>query len=448
MSFKNKQPIKQCPTLILMCGLPASGKTTYGRKLAEETGIVRFCPDEWKADLGIDFFDEEARTKLEARLWSLAQQFLKLGHSVILENGFWGRTERVELRQQAAKLGADSEIHFFDVPFEELIRRLKIRNKADGYGTVPLTRAHMEDYAKRFQAPNATELALFTKAIVHTAQDGVQRHGTERSSVNHVARRTNMRKSAIETISANEIAEEYLAALKSLPKLNIIGLYLYGSLVSGDFNEETSDIDLLIVIDHDVNPAVLTLVNNFHASFFASHEAWQTRFDVAYISENALRNFKTQPSEVIVGSGDEPLTIVEAPEYYLIDWYKVQEHSLALYGPKATILIPHISAGEFSQVIYNYMHTWRDGVGDAKNRGAQAYIILTLSRSLYAYKFAKHVSKRIGAEWAKSEYPEWSVVIDTALKWSRIDQKDDINDEAFQKQTAEFVQFILEDVKH
>lgn len=47
------------------------------------------------------------------------------------------------------------------------MRRLEIRNESGGHGTVPLTRTHMEGYAKRFQAPDATELALFTRATVH-----------------------------------------------------------------------------------------------------------------------------------------------------------------------------------------------------------------------------------------------------------------------------------------
>jgi hypothetical protein len=92
------------------------------------------------------------------------------------------------------------------------------------------------------------------------------------------------------------------------------------------------------------------------------------------------------------------------------------------------------------------MQSWQDKVKEAKNRGYQAYIILTLCRSAYAYMFAKHVSKRIGAEWAKSEYPQWAVLIDTALAWSRIDAKDDILDETFHKQTVKFVRFML-DVK-
>jgi hypothetical protein len=35
------------PRLVLLCGLPASGKTTLARELAESYGAVRLNPDEW-----------------------------------------------------------------------------------------------------------------------------------------------------------------------------------------------------------------------------------------------------------------------------------------------------------------------------------------------------------------------------------------------------------------
>lgn len=169
MAFKNRK-IGVRPTLILFCGLPGSGKTTQGRKLEKELPAVRLCPDDWMADLGIDLFDEAVRTKLEIRLWKLGQELLKHGKNVILENGLWSRAERDDKRRDAAKLDVDTEIHYFDVPFEELMRRLKIRNTSGGHGTVPLTRKQMEGYAKLFQAPDEAELALFTRAIVHRPQ--------------------------------------------------------------------------------------------------------------------------------------------------------------------------------------------------------------------------------------------------------------------------------------
>ena len=47
--------------LILICGLPGSGKTTFAKQLAPKVAAVRLCPDEWKHDLGIDYYDEQGR---------------------------------------------------------------------------------------------------------------------------------------------------------------------------------------------------------------------------------------------------------------------------------------------------------------------------------------------------------------------------------------------------
>ena len=169
MSFeKNRHTSKGATAkLILFCGLPGSGKTTMGRKLAKETSAVRFCPDEWMADLGLDFFDEEVRNKLEVRLWKLGQELLRLGQDVILENGLWTRTERDDKRHDAHQLGVQTELHYFDVHLDELLRRLEIRNVSGGHGAVPVSQEQIEGYAKVFQAPDEAELALFDRTIVH-----------------------------------------------------------------------------------------------------------------------------------------------------------------------------------------------------------------------------------------------------------------------------------------
>jgi predicted kinase len=84
--------------LVLMCGLPGSGKTTLAKFLESELPAVRLCPDEWMVDLGIDLFDEQSRDRLEKVFWRLAQDLLRLGQSVVLESGFWLRSDRDEKR--------------------------------------------------------------------------------------------------------------------------------------------------------------------------------------------------------------------------------------------------------------------------------------------------------------------------------------------------------------
>jgi predicted kinase len=147
--------------LILICGLPGSGKTTLARQLATEVAAVRLSPDEWKQSLGIDYYDDAARVRLEERLWTLAQELLGLGQNVIMENGFWTRGERDELRHAGRSLGATVELHYLSAPVDELWRRLERRNNEAQPCAVPIERSDLEKWAGRFEAPDAAELALF-----------------------------------------------------------------------------------------------------------------------------------------------------------------------------------------------------------------------------------------------------------------------------------------------
>ena len=146
------------PRLVLLCGLPASGKTTLARQLAESYGAVRLNPDEWESALDVDPFDEGFQARLEAEFWELTQRLLVLGTSVVLVWGFWARSERDEKREAARALGVPVELRFLDVPHDELVRRVVARQ---GAGGLAITEAHMERYRAIFQPPTNAELALY-----------------------------------------------------------------------------------------------------------------------------------------------------------------------------------------------------------------------------------------------------------------------------------------------
>ena len=147
--------------LVLLCGLPGSGKTTVARRLAAELSAVRLCPDEWLLGLGLDPFDGPARDRVERVLWAHAQELLALGATVVMENGFWGRAERDELRCRARGLGAAVELRYLAVPVAELHRRVARRNEEAG--AVVLTPELLDQCVALLDAPTPAELALFDR---------------------------------------------------------------------------------------------------------------------------------------------------------------------------------------------------------------------------------------------------------------------------------------------
>ncbi len=73
--------------LIILCGLPGSGKTTLARQLETLLPAFRMSADDWMDELSINLHAEEQRARIEALQWRLTQRLLTLGQSVIVE---WG----------------------------------------------------------------------------------------------------------------------------------------------------------------------------------------------------------------------------------------------------------------------------------------------------------------------------------------------------------------------
>jgi predicted kinase len=147
--------------LLLTCGLPGAGKTTIARQIAASRSALRLTQDEWLIALGSSPWDAQTREKVDHALWDLAQDVLRLGLSVVLDFGLWARIERDEMRSVARSLGVGVELHYLDVPTDELWRRIQARNTEPPWNGHPIHRADFDQWVRIFQAPDAEELALF-----------------------------------------------------------------------------------------------------------------------------------------------------------------------------------------------------------------------------------------------------------------------------------------------
>ncbi|HZU31705.1 MAG TPA: AAA family ATPase [Candidatus Angelobacter sp.] len=143
--------------LMIVCGLPGSGKTTLAKVLETRFGAIRFCPDEWLDELSINLYNEEKRAKIEALQWKLAQDLLIRGVSVVIEWGTWARSERDTLRLRARELGVEVELHYLSAPVDVLFERIQRR----GTEEPPIKKEELIQWSKIFEAPTQEELALF-----------------------------------------------------------------------------------------------------------------------------------------------------------------------------------------------------------------------------------------------------------------------------------------------
>jgi predicted kinase len=122
---------------------------------------VRLTKDEWLWALGASPWDRRTGEKVEQELWRLARELLSLGVSVVLDFGLWARVERDEMRSVARGLGVGVELHYLEVPGDELWRRIDARNSTPPWENEPIGRADLDEWLAFFEPPDTAELALF-----------------------------------------------------------------------------------------------------------------------------------------------------------------------------------------------------------------------------------------------------------------------------------------------
>ena len=151
----------QSGRLVVITGLPGSGKTTLATELAAAMPAVRMSPDDWMMASGIDLWDSSIRVRIEQLQLQVALDLLRAGRNVVIEWGVWAREERDALREAARAVGAPVELHHVSAPLEELWRRIEERDREGRWGARSIERHELEEWATAYEAPTAEELATY-----------------------------------------------------------------------------------------------------------------------------------------------------------------------------------------------------------------------------------------------------------------------------------------------
>lgn len=226
---------------------------------------------------------------------------------------------------------------------------------------------------------------------------------------------------------------------------SLVGLYVYGSLVVGDFDEERSDVDLLAVTRGLLSGETERAVERMHQSVARCFPTWSDRVEVGYFPLEVVNDFQAPLGDVFRISPGEPFHRTQAQEHWLTDLYSVQEHGLVLYGAPADEVLPRVSSTRFRATIQRLVAEWRDWVVGVQEQRHQAYVRLTMFRSLYAYRYASQTSKIAAAHWFAAQFPDWRDEAAQAVVWRQSDST--TVDLQGARRTEELVDFVHERIR-
>lgn len=155
------------PTAHLIIGFIGAGKTTFAKKLEVETGAVRFTKDEWMVRLfGNKPFDEkfdEYDKRMTSLTTDMALRCLKAGLSIILDDGFWTKEQRNQVKKEVAALGGVPKFYYLATPLETMKARTLERSRKSTNDSFIISEEQFDHYWKFFEAPDDEEEYLMIK---------------------------------------------------------------------------------------------------------------------------------------------------------------------------------------------------------------------------------------------------------------------------------------------
>lgn len=224
-------------------------------------------------------------------------------------------------------------------------------------------------------------------------------------------------------LEVNELLQFYVQQIESRLGEHLEGLYLTGSLSYGAFNEETSDIDIVVIVQEPLSQRDIESVRGLHLQMMDQFGEWARRLECSY-TPIAMLSSVVPPKEPRPYWGNEG-TFYEAALYgneWIINNYFLYQCGIALYGPEFRELTGPVQVEEVQKAcIRDLFQEWEPKANDEnwfKNSHYASYFVLNLCRILYTVMSRDVGSKKTAAAWTKARYGgAWRSLIETAEGW-------------------------------
>lgn len=206
------------------------------------------------------------------------------------------------------------------------------------------------------------------------------------------------------------VTDAFVMESREILSKNLVGVYLHGSAVMGCFNEEKSDIDLLVVVNEKVSDE--TKMRYMDMVVRLNEDAPEKGIEMSIVRKDVCKPFVYPTPFELHFSITHLKWYKEAPADY-IEKMKGTDRDLAahftiiyhrgkcLYGKEIKDVFEKVSRQNyFDSIMFDVENAEKDIITNP------VYIVLNLCRVL-AYKKEGHLlSKKEGGEWGLKALPE------------------------------------------
>ena len=243
----------------------------------------------------------------------------------------------------------------------------------------------------------------------------------------------------------NEVLNLLHANAKEILDDQFVGMYLYGSLSSGDYNPASSDIDFLFVTKDTLPEDTISKLDAMHQQTWATSLKRAGKLEGAYVPKKLIR--KHDPDGRACPTVNEgKFYVAPLGSDWIIQRHVVRENGVVIEGPDPKTIIDFVTPEDIRSSVIGVLHEWWFPMLDdpswlrEHDAGYRSFAVITMCRVLHALETGTITSKPKAAQFACAKLDaRWQSLIDKAVAVSNHANWDIPLDE-----TLNFIQFIKE----
>ena len=238
------------------------------------------------------------------------------------------------------------------------------------------------------------------------------------------------------------MVDQLLAESKKVLGEQFLGLYLFGSLSTGDFNPESSDIDFLCTTADKLSEETIAALEKMFFDLEEFDPKWWYKLEGSFTPQADMYRYNPE---------NGPYPTVHEGKFYLagheshwiIQRHLLLKNAVIVEGYEPSTFIAPVNVDDLHGALRSFLDEWwipmLDNPVKLDRQDYQAYAILTMCRMLYTFENDEIASKPVSARWAQENFPEWHELVGWALEWKEDRVFDDKKNE-----TMGFIQFAVD----